>query len=507
MPDQPAADRPVADRTVADGTVDAVAFLGIDLGTSGLKAVILDSAGRTLGESEARYPVHTPGPDRAESVPQDWIEAMFSALRELAAHTGALPGLAGAAVAGQMHGTVLLAGDGTPVGPAILWPDRRAEGQLGRWRSLPSDDLARLANPLAAGMTGPVMSWLVEHNPDLVAAAETVVLPKDVMRQALLDSPGGPVPTDRSDASATLLWDVPGDRWSSVAASSAGIPARLLPAVLAATDSAGASSALQSIFGAERPVPVAIGAADTAAALLPLPRMAFGVNLGTGCQLISELSEVPTAAAAPSTHVYADAGGRWYAMAAIQNAGLALEWAASTLGVEWQEFLGLATAAAPGSNGVSFLPYLTGERGRIAPPSASAGWTGLSLSAGRRDLARAAFEGVVCSIRRAAELLLVESGIAPTAGNPVLVSGGGGRNMLLLNLIADALNHPVRRAKLRSATATGAAVVAARSVGFDLRPELELGDVVEPADAAGFESVYQRWTSAAFGNDVARRPT
>lgn len=477
------------------------AFLGIDLGTSGLKVVAIDLAGSTLGEAEARYPVRTPGADRAESDPQDWIDAMFAALRELAAVTGGLPGLAGAALAGQMHGTVLLDSKNEPLVPAVLWPDRRGESELYRWQALSPGTRGRLGSPLAAGMTGPTVAWFAQHDPETLDRTETVVLPKDVVRQALLDPSSGlgpvaagRIPTDRSDASATLLWDVVDDGWSSETATAAGIPERLLPPVSVSTDRAGVSTALQDIFGAAHPVPVAIGAADTAAALLPLPRGAFGINLGTGCQLIAE---TPTAAATPdpSTHLYADAGHGWYVMAAIQNAGLALEWAAGSLGLDWPQFVAAAESAPPGSRGVTFLPFLTGERGRIAPAGAGAGWTGVTLAAGTPELARSAFEGVVCVIARAVDLIREQSGIRAEPGRPILISGGGGRNLLLLRLIADALDHPVQRVGLRSATATGAAMIAARSVGLDPQIQLDLGEVVTPG--TGFAAVRAQWATAA----------
>ena len=185
-------------------------YLGIDLGTSGLKVALLREDGHLVAEGEAAYQVQAPRTGWAETDPAVWwaalgrvVEGMSDALQ---AHR-----LEGIGLAGQMHGVVLCDGAGAPLRPAILWPDRRSQQHLTRWRELPAADRARLSNPIVPGMFGPILSWLVENEASVVARAAVALLPKDVVRVGLT---GGPC-TDRSDASATLLWDVTEDAWAA----------------------------------------------------------------------------------------------------------------------------------------------------------------------------------------------------------------------------------------------------------------------------------------------------
>jgi xylulokinase len=442
-------------------------LLGADLGTSGLKLVALDVSGEVVAEAEAAYEVDSPQPGTAETDVRVWRQALDDTLAGVA---GALAGtrVRGLGLAGQMHGAVLVDGDGTALRPALLWPDRRAVAELARWRSLAPEDRAALANPLVSGMTGPMLSWLVRHEPELVARAAAVLLPKDALRATLL--PGtDPRATDRSDASATLLWDVVADGWSSAAVAAAGIPERLLPAVRPATDVAGT---------AELPVgevPVVVGGADT-----PLAMLAAGstsgvqINLGTGVQLLRPDAR-PRPAGEPSVHTYADATGGWYAMAALENGGSAWSWVCGVLGMSFRDLFAAAEAAPGGAGGVRFGPFLAGERGGVAGPDDRGSWTGLHPGTTRADLARSAVEGVVSAVGSAFALLQ-----PPDDGAPVVLTGGGARSPLVQQLLADVLGRPVRHVRVRSASAVGAALLAARGIGVDVVPRWGAGPLVEP---------------------------
>lgn len=204
-------------------------LLGADLGTSGLKLVALADDGTVVASTERGYEVARPGPDRAETDVDVWRRAVDACLGELAPLLDGRP-VAALGLSGQMHGAVLVDAAGAPLRPAILWPDQRAVAELDAWRSLPPDDRSALANPLVAGMTGPLLAWLARHEPDAVARAAAVLLPKDALRAALVPVSDVRI-TDRSDASATLLWDVPGERWSAAVVAAAGVPGGLLPAV------------------------------------------------------------------------------------------------------------------------------------------------------------------------------------------------------------------------------------------------------------------------------------
>jgi xylulokinase len=440
-------------------------LLGADLGTSGLKVVALDGAGAVVAEAERGYAVDSPAPGRSEGDVAGWRRAFDDAVTAVLAELGGAR-VRAVGLAGQMHGTVLVDAAGVALRPAVLWPDTRATAEVARWRSLPAADRAGLANPLVAGMTGPVLAWLAAHEPAVLDRAVAVLLPKDALRMALL--PGEPPATDRSDASATLLWDVTIDDWSPAAVGAAGIVPSLLPAVRPSTDVAGV------LTGPLDGVPLAVGGADTALARLAAGAASLQVNLGTGAQLLRTIAE-PVPADDPPVHCYADATGGWYAMAALRNGGSAWEWVCGVLGLTWAELFEAAAAASRGAGGAVFAPFLTGERGGVAGPDDRGSWTGLSAATTRADLARAAVEGVATAVGASSRLLG-----GPDGGEPVVLTGGGARAAVVQQAIADALQRPVRHLRLRSASATGAAVLAGRAAGLDVEPRRETGPVVEP---------------------------
>jgi xylulokinase len=456
-------------------------FLGADLGTSGLKLVALDGAGDVVAEAERDYAYDRPAPGRAEIDVRVWRTAFDAAAGELAAELAGRP-VRSLGLSGQMHGAVLVDAAGRPVRPAVLWPDDRAAEELAHWRRLAPAERAALANPLVAGMTGPMLAWLAVHEPAAVSGAAAVLLPKDALRAALV--PGADVAvTDRSDASATLLWDVVGDGWSTAATAAAGVPAGLLPAVRGSAELVGTTS----IAGVD--VPVVVGGADTPLALLAAGTAgALQVNLGTGAQVLRP-GWTPAPADEPSTHGYADVSGGWYAMAALQNGGSAWDWARGVLGMGWDEFVVAVRDAVPGAGGVLFRPFLTGERGGIAGPTDRGGWTGLSAATTRADLARAAVEGVAFAVAAGARTL------GGGDGAPVVLTGGAARAPEVQQVLADVLDRPVRHLRQRSASAIGAAVLAARGVGADVEPQRRPGPVVDPRPDPRLAVAARRWAA------------
>lgn len=441
-------------------------FLGIDLGTSGLKLVAVRDDGTVAAEAEAGYEVDRPQPGFAEIDPNRWVDALESVLP---AQSWTAVGLAG-----QMHGVVLVDAKGSAVRPAVLWPDRRADVQP--WQALPADMRQRLANPLTPGMAGPILCWLQEHEPDRIDMAQAALQPKDYVRARL----GGAIVAERSDASATLLWDVPGDQWASDVVDALGLPARLLPHVVSSSHVVG-SARLPG-----EPALVA-GAGDTPAALLGAGGLAPGhvqVNLGSGAQILMGV-EAPQPAPDPVTHLYADADRAWYGMVALQNGGLALDRARQWLGLSWDELF-----AAGSSNGVTVLPFLSGERGAVAGPDARGAWLGMSDTTTRADLARAAVEGMVFA---------VAEGVAVLAGSveQVRLTGGGARNPAVPQLLADALQARVNVVPERSASALGAAMLAATGVGVELPPPTDDPVVFDPGAPLPAYEVWrerlQRW--------------
>jgi xylulokinase len=323
-----------------------------------------------------------------------------------------------------------------------------------------------------------------------------VLLPKDALRTTLV--PGADVAvTDRSDASATLLWDVVGDCWSDGAWRAVGAGRDLRPAVRPSAEVVGVA---RLPLGE---VPVVVGGADTALALLAAGATAGAqVNLGTGAQVLRPHRR-PEAAIDPVVHTYADIDGGWYAMAALQNGGSAWAWVCDVLALSWAEFVEAAASVQAGAGGVVFRPFLTGERGGVAGPDDRGGWTGLQAGTTRADLARAALEGVLFAVRSALALLDVAD------DDPVLLTGGVVRTGLVAQLLADALGRPVRPLGLRSASAVGAAMLAGRGAGVEVVPRREAGPLLEPRPTAGLAAALDRWTAGGTGprgTGPGRRP-
>ena len=434
-----------------------MAVLGLDLGTSAVKALLAPGDGGKPVVAAAPCPLDAPRPGWAEADPAAWLAAAGAATRA-ALGRGSDEPVTAIGLAGQMHGVVLAGADGTPVRPALLWPDRRAASALGAWRALAPDVRARLGNPLVPGMAGPLLGWLAAHEPAALAAARWVLAPKDWLRLALT----GTAATEASDASATLLWDVVADDWSAAALAAAGLDAARLPPLGPSEAPAGTLSAAgAAALGLPPGLPVHAGAADVAAALVGAAVTEPGgrlLNVGTGAQLVTVVAD-PRTAIDPVTHRYrATQAGRWYAMAAVQNAGLALDWASERLGADRATAEAEAFARAPGGPGDPlFVPSLTGERTPVLDPGARAAWIGLGLEHDRGALLRAAFEGVAHAVRHARDALAAE-GRAGTG--PLRLLGGGSLRPGYRQLLADALGEPLQLLAVADASARGAALLA-----------------------------------------------
>jgi xylulokinase len=468
--------------------VTGQALLGLDLGTSGVKAVLLGADGRLLAEAEAGYPVDSPHPGWAETDPPAWWRAVVTAVRAAHDRAGGVD-VAAVGVDGQMHGLVLTDAAGRPLRPALLWADARAVEETAAWRRLPEPRRAALANPIVPGMTGPLLRWVARHEPRTYQRARWALLAKDWIRHRLTATAA----TDPSDASATLLWDLPADRWAHDVAAEVGVEAELLPPVVGSGDPAGtlrpdAAKAL----GLRAGIPVAAGAADTAAALLATglaDPAEVQLSVGTGGQIVRPVPR-PAPASAPRTHLYrAAAPDRWYAMAAVQNAGLALDWVRRTLQASWSELYGAARAGPPGALGVTFVPYLSGERTPVLRSDARGAWVGLGLAADRTALLQAAVEGVAFALRHALEAL---PGPRP---DQLRLAGGGTLDPRFRALLADVLHAELRPVEVRSPSAVGATLLAARAARL-LPPAIPLGagEPIGPsARSAAYDPAFDRY--------------
>jgi xylulokinase len=255
----------------------------------------------------------------------------------------------------------------------------------------------------------------------------------------------------------------------------------MLPAVRPATEVVGEA---RTPVG---DVPVVVGGADTPLALLAAGADGVQVNLGTGAQVLRP-GWVPAPADDPPVHGYADVSVGWYAMAALRNGASAWPEAARMLGLPTAEFFAAAAAAPAGAGGVSFRPFLAGERGGVAGPGERGSWRGLGPGTTRAELARAALEGVVFAVEAGLRLLEPPEGA-------VVVTGGGARSEVVRQLLADVLGRPVRYLRLRSASAVGAALLAGRGTGMEIEPQRHPEPLVQPHPDPALAAARERWTA------------
>ena len=421
-----------------------MSFLGIDLGTGSLKLAIIDDEGREQCAAGVAYAIDTPQTGWAEIDPLVWWRALSEAASRLPqAQRSAVRAIG---LSGQMHGVVLSDAQGRAVRPAMLWPDTRALPLLDAW-PVPQP------NPVAPGMAGPLLRWIALHEPQSMQAARWALQPKDWLRFKL----GGEIATDPSDACATALAD-PAGVWDRTLIERLALP-RDCFVPLAPSYAAGGvlSGDAASALGLRAGIVLATGAGDTPCAALGSGLASDGdalLTTGTGGQILVLATEEPKAGAAGGLHRYRAATDHWYRMAAMQNVGVALEAVRGWLSYEWQDAYREAfeSDAPPG---LTFLPYLTGERTPWLNPAARGGWLGLALGMSRGVMMRAAFEGVAFSLRAGLDAIR-KSG----ARVPVLrLAGGGSVDPRWRQLLADALDVELHAVDCPNAAARGAAML------------------------------------------------
>jgi len=424
-------------------------LVGLDVGTTGVKALALSPEGDVLARVEESYELSTPHPGWAEQDPEDWWRAAERALAALGGEPAAI------GLSGQMHGLVVLDDRDRVLRPAILWNDQRTEAECVEIEERVG--LARLiqltGNRALTGFTAPKLLWLRRHEPTTYAQVAHVLLPKDYVRLRLT----GEHAIDVADASGTLLFDVARRRWSQEMLEALELDAAWLPRALESPEVSG-----ETVAG----IPVAAGAGDQAAAALgvgvdrPGP---VSVVLGTSGVVFAAL---PAFAADPQARVHAfchAVPGGWHAMGVMLSAGGSLRWLRDVLGPRggYDELTAAAEEWPAGTEGLSFLPYLSGERTPHADPHARAAYAGLTLRHHRGALVRAVLEGVAYGLRDSLELLR-ELGVDPRDGR---VSGGGARSDLWLRILASVLRLPIRRTAADEGSAFGAALLGGVAAG------------------------------------------
>jgi xylulokinase len=409
------------------------ALVGLDVGTTGVKALAIAPNGEVLASAEEHYGLSSPQPGWSEQDPEDWWAASRTALARLGVEATAI------GLSGQMHGLVCLDGHGDVLRPAILWNDQRTAAECAEIEERVGLErlIALTGNRALTGFTAPKILWLRQHEPDVYSRIARILLPKDYVRYRLT----GEWAIDAADASGTLLFDVANRKWSDDVLAALEIPREWLPPVAESTENAGAGDQQAAALG--------VGVVE--------PGLA-SVVLGTSGVVLTALPEYAHDAQA-RVHAFCHAvPDTWEAMGVMLNAAGALQWFhdAFVPGATFEDVTAEAETCAAGADGVTFLPYLQGERTPHADPDATGSFTGLALRHGRAALARAVLEGVAYGLRDSLELLR-DLGVAPATGR---ASGGGARSRIWLEIVASVLGLPLERCVVDEGSAYGAALLA-----------------------------------------------
>jgi xylulokinase len=414
-----------------------LSLVGLDVGTTGVKAIRISQAGEVLARHEEEYPLSIPQPGWAEQDPEDWWSASEQALAAVGADDAASVGLTG-----QMHGLVLLDAVDRVLRPAILWNDQRTGAECAEIEERVGFDrlVALTGNRALPGFTAPKLVWVRKHEPEVWAHTAHVLLPKDYVRLRLT----GERAIDAAEASGTLLFDVAGRRWSEEVCDALEVPLEWLPPAHESTAIGGAGDQQAGALGVgvvgPGPLSVVLGTSGVVFAALP------------------GYSADPEARVHVFCHAVPDT---WEAMGVMLSAAGSLRWLRDAVGGSYDELVAEAERWPAGTEGLTFLPYLQGERTPHADPSARAVFEGLSLRHDRGALVRSVLEGVAFGLRDSLELLKA-LGVAPRSGR---VSGGGARSQLWLKIVASVLGIPIERTAVEEGAAYGAALLGAVAAG------------------------------------------
>ena len=474
-------------------------FLGIDCGTSALKAVLVDAEERIVASAARAYRPDHPRPLWSEQDPEVWRDAMAGAIADLKASApAAFAAVKAIGFSGQMHSAVLLGGDDRPLRAAMLHNDTRAFAEAAELWDAHRDLAGIVGVKPMAGFTAPKLLWLRRHEPQTFARLACVLLPKDYLRLCLT----GEKRTDMSDAAGTWWLDEAARRWSPEALAASGVDPALAPPLAEGCEAvAPLSASAAEAFGLPRGAVVAAGGGDAAVGAVGLgairPGDAF-VSLGTSTQLIVAADRY-SAAPERLVHSFAHAlPGRWYRMAAMLNGAGALAFAGRLFGREVGELEADAAKDYRGPGETIFLPYLSGERTPHDDPHARGVFFGLTEGSSRADLARAVMEGVALTLVDARDCLVADGGPVTRVG----LIGGGAKSALWTRMIAAALGCEVVRYRGgETGPAFGAARLARLAATGEAPDDVcrppEIADITppEPRLAEAFAAIRPRFAS------------
>lgn len=445
-------------------------YLGIDVGTTGTKTLLIDAQGQVLAEATANYPMHQPKPGWTEQDPDDWWKATAKTVRAAVRKAGLKPAdVSAIGLSGQMHGSVFLDSADNVIRPALLWNDQRTAAECdqiteaaGGRRAL----IKMVANPALTGFQAPKILWLRNNEPRHYERLAKVLLPKDEIRRRLT----GDYVTEVSDASGTLLLDVVKRKWSKRLLTRIDLDPSILPSVVESEEVTGTLTLRAARqLGLTTDCKVVGGAGDCAAGAVGNGVVKQGIlstSIGTSGVMFVH-SDEPLYDSDGRLHTFCHAvRGKWHAMGVNLTSGGSLQWWVESIigrlaGVPEKKMYEAATAeaaeVAAGSDGLIFLPYLNGERTPHADPHARGAFVGLNLTHTRGVLTRAVMEGVTFALRDSLDI--IESLGVPV--KQIRASGGGSKNPLWRQMQADVFNRKVTTLSVEQGPAYGVALLAA----------------------------------------------
>jgi xylulokinase len=443
-------------------------LLGIDISTTGAKALLVAEDGRVVGSATTPLTLSTPKPLWSEQNPYEWWDGVVASIRRVLAETGVNPGaIAAIGLTGQMHGLTLLDEHGEVLRPAILWNDQRTGPQCDEIRRrLGKERLIQITgNDALTGFTAPKILWVQQNEPEVYAKARQALLPKDYIRYRLTGAYG----CDKADGAGTILFDLKARDWSPEVLAALEIPPDWLPPTFEGPEITGrVSREAAEATGLAAGTPVVAGGGDQAAQAVGVGAVEPGIialTLGTSGVVFAT---TPTALIEPEGRLHAfchAVPGRWHFMGVMLSAAGSLQWYRDTLApdMSFDALIAEAETVPPGSEGLLFLPYLTGERTPYPDPLARGAWVGLTIRHTRGHLTRAVLEGVAFGIKDS--FTLIESaGLG--AIRQVRISGGGARSALWRQIMADVLDVELVTVNTTEGAAYGAALLAAVGAGL-----------------------------------------
>ncbi len=478
--------------------------LGIDASTTGVKALLIDEKGNVAGSATTEIPLSTPKPLWSEQDPADWWQGAVASLRQLFEDKPDLRAEAIVAIGltGQMHGLTLLDEAGQVLRPAILWNDQRTGSQCDEIRArLGRKRLIEITgNDALTGFTAPKMLWVQENEPEVWARARQALLPKDYVRYKLT----GGYAVDRADGAGTILFDIKTRDWSPEMLAALDIPREMLPPTFEGPEITGRVSAeAAAATGLREGTPVVAGGGDQAAQAVGVGAVQPGIialTLGTSGVVFASTGD-PFIEPEGRLHAFCHSvPGRWHLMGVMLSAAGSLRWYRDTLapGMGYDELLAPAAEIPPGSEGLLFLPYLTGERTPHPDPLARGAFVGLTVRHGKPHMTRAVLEGVAFGLRDSFELIK-SAGL--TEIKQVRVSGGGAKSPLWRQILADVLNVELVTVNTTEGAAYGAALLA--GVGVGAWPDVDAAcqaaiqvtgsNAPQPDVAVQYERVYEQY--------------